>query len=73
MLYKFLHKDGYEATIKDIDTFIEYVNDNKISKETVILMRLLQKPRQPRKLRNLKKYLPLWDKMDGLYMLCKTG
>jgi len=34
--YKFLHKDGYEAVIKDVDAFIGYVNAEAISESTTI-------------------------------------
>jgi len=34
MLYKFIHMDGYEAVIKDIDAFIGYVNTNVINEKT---------------------------------------
>jgi hypothetical protein len=34
MLYKFIHIDGYEAVIKDLDAFIGYVNTSAINEKT---------------------------------------
>ncbi|MEN8907847.1 MAG: hypothetical protein ABF289_17995 [Clostridiales bacterium] len=34
MLYKFIHENGYEVLIKDIDAFIGYVNTNAINEKT---------------------------------------
>ena len=36
MLYKFLHSDGYEVQIKDLDSFIGYVNTGSINENSIL-------------------------------------